>query len=150
MTLRPTPPRHLLFWRGITRACAVCGRRGLTRRGVSLRDHCPRCGFQFERKPGHFVGAVGMSTIFTFGLLLITLVVGILITWPDVEPGPLLGAMIPIAVIVPILVHPTAKTLWVAVDLSMNPLRPGEATGTETTETTGTGEFTEIPEERST
>ncbi len=132
MTDTPTPSRGVLFWRGITRACGACGRRRLTRRGVTLREECPRCGFRFERKPGHFVGAVGMSTIVTFGLLLITLVVGIGLTWPDIRPAPLLIPMLPIAVLVPIFFHPTAKTLWVAIDLMMNPLEPGEAViGTE-------------------
>jgi uncharacterized protein (DUF983 family) len=129
MTVRPTPARGTLLWRGLTRACAVCGQRGLTRRWVTLREDCPRCGFHFERKPGHFVGAVGISTIITFGLLLITLVAGIGIMWPDLSPAPLLLAMLPIAVLVPILFHPTAKTLWVAIDLGMKPLEAGEAVG---------------------
>ena len=68
-----------------------------------------------------------MSTIATFGLLLVTLVIGIAVMWPDLETLPLLVPMLPIAVLFPILVHPTAKTLWVAVDLMMNPLQPGEA-----------------------
>jgi uncharacterized protein (DUF983 family) len=122
-----TPSRGTLFWRGITRACAACGRRGLTRRWVTLREECPRCGFRFERKPGHFVGAVGMNTIATFALLLITLVAGIGLTWPDVRPIPLLIPMLLIAVLVPLLIHPTAKTLWVGIDLMMNPLQPGES-----------------------
>ncbi len=129
MDARPTPRRGTLLWRGFTRACAVCGQRGLTRRGVALREDCPRCGFHFERKPGHFVGAVGMSTIATFGLLLVTLVIGIAVSWPDVSVGALLLPMLPIAVLVPLVIHPTAKTLWVAVDLLMNPLEPGEAVG---------------------
>lgn len=127
MSAVPTPPHRVLLWRGLTRACAVCGQRGLTRRGVALRDECPRCGFRFERKPGHFVGAVGMSTIVTFGLLLVALLVGVAVTWPDVTAGPLLLVMLPIAVLVPLFVHPTAKTLWVAIDLMMNPVEPGEA-----------------------
>jgi uncharacterized protein (DUF983 family) len=129
MIARPTPARGVLIWRGVTRACPVCGRRGLTSRWVALRDDCPRCGFHFERKPGHFTGAVGMSTIITFGLLLITLLLGIWLSWPDVEPGPLLLVMIPIAVVVPIVFHPTAKTLWIAIDLAMKPLEVGEAVG---------------------
>lgn len=127
MSQPSTPPNRTLFWRGITRACPACGRRRLTRRGVALCEECPRCGFVFERKPGHFVGAVGMSTIATFGLLLITLVVGIGLTWPDVRAAPLLVAMLPVAVIFPLVMHPTAKTLWVAIDLMMNPLEPGES-----------------------
>jgi len=129
MTVEPTPTARVLLWRGATRACAVCGQRGLTRRWVSLRDDCPRCGFHFERKPGHFVGAVGISTIFTFGLLLITLIGGIALMWPDVRALPLLGVMLPVAVLVPLVLHPTAKTLWVAIDLWMKPLEAGEALG---------------------
>ena len=68
-----------------------------------------------------------MSTILTFGLLLVTLLAGVVVTWPDLRPAPLLVVMIPIAVIVPVIVHPTAKTLWVDIDLAMNPLEPGEA-----------------------
>jgi uncharacterized protein (DUF983 family) len=126
---RPTPERRVLLWRGATRACAVCGRRKLTRRWVALCPECPRCGFVFERMPGHFVGAVGMSTILTFGLILITLVAGVAIMYPDVRAVPLLAVMWPIAILMPVLFHPTAKTLWVAVDLLMNPLEPGEAGG---------------------
>ncbi|MFT5202615.1 MAG: hypothetical protein ACI9C1_002008 [Candidatus Aldehydirespiratoraceae bacterium] len=96
---------------------------------MALCPECPRCGFVFERQPGHFVGAVGMSTILTFGLMLITLVAGVAIMFPDVRALPLLAVMWPIAILVPILFHPTAKTLWVAVDLLMNPLEPGEAIG---------------------
>jgi hypothetical protein len=99
---------------------------------VALCEQCPRCGFRFERKPGHFVGAVGMSTIATFGLLLLTLIAGIGLTWPDVRPAPLLIVMLPIAVLFPLVMHPTARTLWVAIDLMMNPLEPGESVvGTE-------------------
>lgn len=70
-----------------------------------------------------------MSTIITFGLLLLTLLGGMGLMWPDVEPLPLLAATVGVAVIVPVLIHPTAKTLWVAIDLSMRPLEPGEAVG---------------------
>lgn len=127
MSSPPAARNGILFWRGLTRACAACGGRGLTRRGVILREDCPTCGFHFERKPGHFVGAVGMSTIATFGLLLIALIVGVAVMWPEPETLPLLLPMLPIAVLFPIVIHPTAKTLWVAIDLMMNPLEPGEA-----------------------
>ena len=129
MDARPTPTRGILLWRGFTRACAVCGQRGLTRRGVALREDCPRCGFHFERKPGHFVGAVGMSTIVTSGLMLLSLIGAIALTWPDVSIWALLLPMLVIAVFVPLVLHPNAKTLWVAIDLLMNPLEPGEAVG---------------------
>ena len=129
MTTRATPPTRVLLWRGATRACAVCGRRGLTRRWVSLADACPRCGFVFERKPGHFVGAVGINTIVVFGLILLSVVGGVIVMWPRPELVPLLALTLPIAILLPVFFHATAKTLWIAIDLRMKPLEPGEAVG---------------------
>ena len=125
--VRPTPRKLVLLWRGATRAGPVCGRRHLTRRIVGLRPACPRCGFVFERDPGHFVGAVGMNTIVTFGLILISILVGLWALWPDMDFVGLASVPLLIAVVVPPLFHPTAKTLWVGIDLMMNPVRPGEA-----------------------
>lgn len=123
----PTPGAGLMVWRGLTRACAVCGQRRLSRRWIVLERSCPRCGFAFERSPGHFVGAVGMNTIVTFGLMLVAIVAGILLTLPDVRFWPVTLVALGVALVVPVLFHVSAKTLWVAVDLVMNPLEPGEA-----------------------
>jgi len=122
-----TPSNLRLILRGITRRCAVCGQRGLTDRFLRLRKQCPQCGYVFERKPGHFVGAVGMNTIFTFALIAITLVAGTLLMWPDVTFIPLAAVTVGIAMAVPVLFHPIAKTLWVGIDLIIHPLEPGEA-----------------------
>ena len=125
--VRPTPRNSILLWRGATRACPVCAKRGLTHRIVELSEECPRCGFVFERQSGHFVGAVGMSTILTFGFILISILVGIWVLWPDVDFVRLAIPPLVIAVLHPPLFHPTAKTLWASIDLMMTPLGPGEA-----------------------
>ncbi|MGB1504962.1 MAG: DUF983 domain-containing protein [Acidimicrobiales bacterium] len=129
MKTRPTPSNGRLFWRGLSRACAVCGQRRLTRRVVALSETCPRCGFRFERQPGHFLGAVIMSTIVTFGLILISVLAGVWVLWPDVDAVRLSIVPLCIAIVVPAVLHPTCKTLWVAIDLMMRPLDPGEALG---------------------
>lgn len=125
--VRPTPRNGVLIWRGLTRACPACGQRGLTRRVIELRPECPRCGFVFERQSGHFVGAVGMSTIITFGMILISILVGLWVLWPDVDFVRLAAPPLVIAVLMPLLMHPTFKTLWASIDMMMTPLRPGEA-----------------------
>ncbi len=126
--LPPRPRTVALIARGATGACGACGnRRGVRRRWFTLAETCPACGFRFERQPGHFVGAVGMSTIVTFGLLAVTLVSGFVLTAPDIAVVPLMVLGTGIAVLVPLAFHPLARTLWVAVDLAMNPLEPGEA-----------------------
>lgn len=129
MDIRETPKVGVLLWRGITRACAVCGSRGIARNWLVLYEQCPNCEFRFERSPGHFVGAVGMNTIFTFGLMLVTLLASLGIMWPSVAFVPLLIPPLGVALVVPIAFRTTAQTLWVAIDLAMRPLEHGEAVG---------------------
>ncbi|RMH75204.1 MAG: DUF983 domain-containing protein [Actinomyces sp.] len=127
-TLPARPTTAALLVRGLTGACGACGkRRGLRRRWFTMVEHCPACGFRFEREPGHFIGAVGMSTIVTFGLLAVTLGVGFAVTAPDIPVVALTGVGLAISLVVPVVIHPLARTLWVAVDLAMHPLEPGEA-----------------------
>ena len=119
-----TPKPALLFWRALRRRCPVCGQGRLFRRWFLMVDRCPRCGFRFERVEGHWIGAIGMNTIVSFGLLLVVLVGGILVTYPDVEFGPLAVACGLTALLTPLLFHPFSRTLWTAVDLWMTPLGP--------------------------
>jgi hypothetical protein len=94
---------------------------------------------RFERIEGHWSGDLGINTIVSFGALLVTLLAGFALTYPDV-PGVLLFiAAISVAVAVPLLFFPYSKTLWLAIDLMMRPLEPGEvepeyATGTHVSE----------------
>ena len=37
-------------------------------------EDCPTCGLHFERVEGHWIGAIGINTIVSFGALLITIV----------------------------------------------------------------------------
>jgi uncharacterized protein (DUF983 family) len=123
----PTPSFSRMMGRALLRRCPVCGSGGLFRRWVHMVERCPRCGFLFERYDGQFIGAVGMNTIVTFGALLITLVVGFVVTSPDIAVVPLLVAGLAIAALLPVIFYPFSKTTWLAVDLAMSPLEPGEA-----------------------
>lgn len=91
-----------------------------------MKERCPRCGLRFERIEGHWSGDLGINTIVSFGALFLTLVIGFAVTYPDV-PGVLLFACaIAVAVVVPLAFFPFSKTLWLAIDLMMRPLEPGE------------------------
>lgn len=115
-----------MLWRGATKRCAVCGQNRLFRHWFTMAERCPRCGLVFERVPGHYIGALGMNTIVSFGLLLVTLVVAIALTWPEVPMAPTMTAAMVVAVLTPLVFYPFSKTLWTAIDLAMRPLRPGE------------------------
>nr|MBO2502514.1 DUF983 domain-containing protein [Thermoanaerobacterales bacterium] len=129
----PAAPEPLtvgrLLLRGITMRCPVCGGRGLFRRWVHMVRHCPRCGFDLERIEGHWIGALGMNTIVTFGAVLVAVVIGFTVTYSSDSTATLgwaVGAVVAVAVVVPLLFYPVSKTLWSAIDLAMRPLEPDD------------------------
>lgn len=115
------------MYRGATKACGVCGQRGLFSRWVHMVERCPRCDLEFERIEGHWVGAVGINTIVSFGLLLVSIVVTFIAFYPESPMLPLLAIPLAVGLFTPIVFYPFSKTLWTAIDLVMRPLEPGEA-----------------------
>lgn len=115
-----------MFGRGLTKRCPVCGHGRLFKRWVNMVEDCPRCRLHFERIEGHWIGAVAMNTVVSFGLLLVTIVVGLVLSLPDPKAAPLLIAALGVALVTPIAFYPFSKTLWTAIDVSMRPLEPGE------------------------
>jgi len=86
---------------------------------------CPRCGLEFEREEGYWLGAIILNTLVSGSIiaLVFTAVVGI--TWPEVPGWPLVLICLPIALGLPIAFYPVSKTLWVAIDRSfLHPMKP--------------------------
>jgi uncharacterized protein (DUF983 family) len=115
----------LLLRRGITVRCPLCGGRGLFRRWFTMVDRCPRCRLRTERVEGHWLGSLGMNTIVSFAAVLLAVVVGFLLTYPDALAAAVVG-VVATAVIVPIAFFPVSRTLWSAIDLAMRPLEPDD------------------------
>jgi uncharacterized protein (DUF983 family) len=122
------PTDHLArtFLRGCTKRCGVCGRGRLFRRWFRMIDRCPRCGLRFNRIEGHWTGDIGINTIVSFGALLIVLLAGFLLTWPEPPGAALVAACVATAAVVPLAFLPFSKTIWLAIDLMLRPLEPGE------------------------
>jgi uncharacterized protein (DUF983 family) len=120
------PSKSKMLFRGFTGRCAICGASRLTRSWIRVEPRCKRCNFPIERNEGHFVGAVGMNTIVTFGTILLTVLIGAGITAPDIPVGKLSIITVAIALGVSIFFFPISKTLWSAVDAMMVDLKPGE------------------------
>lgn len=112
--------------RALALRCPVCGGGGLFRRWFTMADHCPTCGFRFHRVEGHWIGSLGMNTIVSFGALLVSVVVGFLITYPDPPVLPLMAVAVGVAALTPVAFFPWSRTLWSAIDLLMRPLEPDD------------------------
>ena len=129
MTERPAPlplTRGRMLRRGLFRRCPVCGARPHFRYGLILADDCETCGLHFERVEGHWLGSLGLSVIVSFTLLFFTLVIGAVITYPEIAVAPMIVVGLLVAIVFPLLFSGTAKTLWTAIDISMRPLELGE------------------------
>ena len=98
---RNRPSNARLWARGLTRRCAVCGQGHLFVRWFTMVDRCPRCGLVFERIEGHWTGDLGINTVVSFGALLLTLLGGFFLTYPEVNGPALLVAAVLVAVVTP-------------------------------------------------
>ena len=92
----------------------------------AMRDHCPRCGLRFEREPGYWVGAVVINTAIIFATFVLVLAGMTFATYPDVPWALVLAVTIGTNVLVPILVYPISRTIWLAMEMSWHPLEPHE------------------------
>jgi uncharacterized protein (DUF983 family) len=113
--------------RALLRRCPRCGGKGWFRGWFHRLERCRTCGFKYERQVGFMLGAMTINIIVTFGCLAAVLVIGSIVTYPDVPVPPLVVLSIAIGVIVPLAFYPFSYTLWAAVELQMKPLDATEA-----------------------
>jgi uncharacterized protein (DUF983 family) len=111
-----------MLGRALRRRCPRCGSGGIFRSFSELHSHCPDCSLLFEREHGYWVGSVIVNTIVTFGLFLLVLVGGMVVTWPDVPWTPLFVATVAVAGLTPVFFHPLSRTVWMAIEMSYHPV----------------------------
>lgn len=96
-----------------------------------MAERCPNCGLTFGRFEGQWIGAIGINTIASFFILMITIVISIAVTYPNSSVRALIALAIGVAVIMPVLLFPFSRTFWTAIDVSMTPLGPHEVDWTK-------------------
>jgi uncharacterized protein (DUF983 family) len=104
--------------RGLVRRCARCGGRGAFLTGwYSMADRCRTCGLAWRRNmEGFQLGAAAINIILTGGSLLAVMGAGVVLTYPEPPVWPLVA----------VVGYPVSYTVWLAVDLAMNPLSDEE------------------------
>lgn len=117
------PSLRILLARGVRKRCPLCGKGRAFASFFRIRERCPHCRYLFEREEGYWVGAVIMNFVFVeawFAVLFITVVFA---TAPDIAWFPLLVVGIVTNGILPVILYPNSKTIWMAVDLHFHPSR---------------------------
>lgn len=122
MTIKPSSLVRKLA-RGIIRRCALCGGKNAFFNGwYKPSDRCKTCGLYWQRNlEGFQLGAAAMNIMLTGGSLLGVMGLGVILTYPDIPIWPMLIATVGVALLVGIGGYPTSYTVWLAVDLTMNP-----------------------------
>ena len=117
--------------RGITRRCAWCGdRRAYFTGWFERQERCHRCGHAYRRGDVAFeLGAITANIILTFLGVLLTVLILVVLTAPDV---PVIGVTVAagaVALVGPALFYPVSFTLWQAIDLWMRRPTAAELAG---------------------
>lgn len=111
-----------MFLRALGRRCPNCGHGDIFLSYFRLRTACLECGLVMDRgEPGYQVGTYMFNLIaaeLVFGAIVITVLRA---TWPN-PPWALLqygGAAL--MILMPVVFHPLARTLFLAFDLVFRP-----------------------------
>ena len=114
----PTPPQSIglpvgrTLRRGVLVRCPVCGERKLFSRVFSMTEDCPRCGLHFERLEGHWLGALAVNTMVTFGIMFVVLGVTMVVAYPEFPIATMLLAVLPVPLVAPLLLFRPSRTFW--------------------------------------
>ncbi|MCC6315117.1 MAG: DUF983 domain-containing protein [Thermomicrobiales bacterium] len=111
-----------LLGRALTLRCPYCGGGHIFKNYFELKEICPTCEVKFEREEGYFLGGYVINLVFVeflaLGLALYLFFLGPLqhldIVWMQ-----LIGVLL--AAGIPLLAFPYSRTLWIAIDLILNP-----------------------------
>lgn len=124
-TVVPTSQERLL--RACTLRCPECGGRGLFRYWLQMQPTCHQCGLKLDRgMPGHFVGAYLVNLIIAELLFAFGLLAWMVSVWPDVPWDAVQYVAVAAMIIAPLTMYPFTRTIWLAVDLIIDPIRPAD------------------------
>jgi uncharacterized protein (DUF983 family) len=127
---RPRATPAVMVARALRRRCPSCGGGALFRGWIHPVPACPRCRLRLDRgEHDHFLGAYAINFIVA-ELLLVAFLVGLAVaTWPDVPWRFIQFGGAALMVLMPIVFYPFARTLWLAIDLILQPPRPQDFEG---------------------
>ncbi len=128
----PAPASAAGFGRQLLRAarlrCPACGRGKVVASWFRMKPRCPACGVPVARESDDLtLGAMMFNIVLSEGVLALILVGTMVATWPDVPWGALQYAIPALMVLAPFFFVPFSRTIWMAVDLMLHPVRPGGA-----------------------
>jgi uncharacterized protein (DUF983 family) len=112
-----------LLGRALRLACPLCGQGSLFAGLFRMHTTCPHCGVKFEREPGLFLGSIYINYGVTAVITVVTYLVMFFNKW--LYEWQRMAIVLSIAVLLPLLLHRHARSLWAGFDQWYDP-RPDE------------------------
>ena len=115
-----------IFGRAFTLRCPHCGGRPVFRTWFKLRERCGACDRTLERgEHDYFLGGMLFNLIMAELLFTGGFVAFMIARWPDV-PWDTIQFAAPLGMLVmPALLYPFSKLVWLGFDLALRPRREG-------------------------
>jgi len=119
-----------LLVRGALLRCPNCGEGPLFSKWVKMKATCPGCGLILDRgEHDYFLGGYTINFVIAELIIVLGGASSIAITWPSVPWSLITWCLILLMTLAPVLFYPFAKTLWLAIDLTLRPLTLGDLAG---------------------
>jgi uncharacterized protein (DUF983 family) len=105
--------------RALRLRCPRCGRAPLFRGWFTMNPVCPVCDLRFERAQGYWVGAIYVNYAVTTTIA----IGGYFALWGLADPGTAwqLAIWVPFVVLFPLWFFRYSRSLWLALEWSLNP-----------------------------
>jgi len=117
-----TPSYRTMLLRALRQRCPNCGAPSLFYSWFRMREACPVCGLRTERQEeGYIVGAYMFNIVFS-EMIWAAICVGVaIVTWPSPPWNLLLYGGGILMLVLPLILYPFSKTLFLAFDLMFRP-----------------------------
>jgi uncharacterized protein (DUF983 family) len=125
-----------ILWRSGRLRCVRCGQGRLFRGWFRMNPSCPRCGLQFDRGPGYFLGSIYINYGLTAFLVTAGYFTCFFTEW--LTGDALLYAATAFCVLFPLWFFRYARSLWVGFDHYFDP--PATSAAAAVADQTGKGQ----------
>lgn len=93
----------------------------------AVRERCAACRFRYERSDDrYFSGAMFVNLMVAELIFALSFLAAILVTWPDVPWDALTYGGAAAMLLIPALLFPVSKVVWLAVDVLVRPVSDDE------------------------
>ena len=109
--------------RAIILRCPNCGGRPVVKNWFHLYERCPKCGIALERgeESDYYIGGMLLNITLCFVIFAIGFWGVVIFTFPHVPWDVLQYGLVAAMIILPILLYPISRIVWLAVDLAVRP-----------------------------